>query len=215
MQWLLPGSSGVWACDSRMCPLTQLFVLHSLLCPDTSYCLAAETSATSGHWLFHWVTIHPDLVASDNNHRFICAKSCSLGSRSGFRWVVLLHVGLVDWDPWGWHWRTWPCGGWWLGLAGSLSLSLSTWLFMCVDGGRKRSTDFHSPIWEVVLLHSHGQSLSRARWDTKGRTQIYPLMEGWHPHTEEEQRGCWSLLWKQNLPPGPHIDFPCKWPLPN
>ena len=173
MQWLLPGSSGVWACDSRMCPLTPLFVLHSLLCPDTSYCLAAETPATSGHWLFHWVTVHPDLVASDNNHHFICAKSCSSGSRAGFRWVVLLHVGLVGWDPWGWHWRTWPCGGWRLGLAGSLSLSPLGALYVFMEGGRA-AQHFHSRIWEVTLLHSHGQSLSRARWDAKARTQIYP-----------------------------------------
>ena len=200
MQWLLPGSSGVWACDSRRCPLTQLLVPHSLLCPDTSYCLAAETPATSDHWLFHWVTILPDLVASDNNHHFICAKSCRSGSRAGFRWVVLLHAGLVGWDLWGWHWRTWPCGGWCLGLAGSLSLSPHGSLYVFMEGGRG-AQHFHSPVLETTLLHSHGQSLSKASWDAKGRTHIYPLMEGWHPPTEEEQRGCWSLLWKQNLPP--------------
>lgn len=155
MQLLLPGSSGVWACDSRRCPLTQLFVPHSLLCPDTSYCPAAETPATSGHWLFHWVTIHPDLVASDNSHHFICAKPCRsgsrAGSRAGFRWVVLPRwagglrpLGLalenlasrrlmpgVGWIPLSLHMALYMCS-WREEEEHSISIALSWKLHFCI-----------------------------------------------------------------------------------
>ena len=145
----------MWACDSRRCPLTQLFVPHSLLCPDTSYCPAAETPATSGHWLFHWVTIHPDLVASDNSHHFICAKPCRsgsrAGSRAGFRWVVLPRwagglrpLGLalenlasrrlmpgVGWIPLSLHMALYMCS-WREEEEHSISIALSWKLHFCI-----------------------------------------------------------------------------------
>lgn len=107
----------------------------------------------------------------------------SLGAGTG-------EPGLVVLDAWG--------------LAGSLSLSPHGSLCVLMEGGRG-AQHFHSPIWEVVLLPFSWASLSRQSEMQMGGLRS---TDGRVTSPLRKSKGTGSLLWKQNLPPGPHIDFP-------